>query len=688
MPDLHTLFQEFKGKKIALYGLGTETKKAIEAFEDSFEIIGLLDSFRESGEMYEKDILSLQQVLEAGTEIIIVVARPGSCKAIANRIGAVCRERGIILMDIRGKDLLADKEAVYHFSGMKGQSRRELYQKIARADIISFDLFDTLVMRETLFYTDVFELADCALRQKGILIPGFAHRRLKAEKDLSKAGAPKLEMIYESFLDEASDVPISPSELARLEWEIDFALITPRQALCDIFCDCVRQGKEVYIVTDSYYRAEQIEAILKKCNLTGYRDVIVSCEHNMGKTQGLLERLKGARGSRYYLHIGDDPAADMEAARKAGMDTCHILSGEELLDAVGYMGMGSYVDTLADRIKLGMFTARLFNDPFCFESESGVIQIDDAHDIGYLICAPMITDFLFWFQSEVRKEGLPNIWFSARDGYLLQKLFQILDDKAASVYFLTSRMAAIRAGIEGEKDIAYVDSMKFSGTLEENLKTRFGIEAVKSIVTDNSTAGLMQYRDAILGNAEIQKERYKKYINGLNVKNGNIVFFDFVAKGTVQMYIQRIVKNHIKGLYFMQLEPGALEDENIDIVPFYRPDEIEGSAIFDEYYILETILTAPHPYVCEFDEAGRAVYAEEARSEQDIRCFLKAQEGITEYFRKYLGILPENGRTLDKKLDEIFLGLFYKLKVTDRDFLSLVVEDPFFNRMTKITDLF
>lgn len=27
-----------------------------------------------------------------------------------------------------------------------------------------------------------------------------------------------------------------------------------------------------------------------------------------------------------------------------------------------------------------------------------------------------------------------------------------------------------------ESDIAYVDSMKFSGTLEENLKTRFGIE--------------------------------------------------------------------------------------------------------------------------------------------------------------------------------------------------------------------
>ncbi len=34
------LFQKYYGKKIALYGLGTETRKALLSLEEHFEIIG------------------------------------------------------------------------------------------------------------------------------------------------------------------------------------------------------------------------------------------------------------------------------------------------------------------------------------------------------------------------------------------------------------------------------------------------------------------------------------------------------------------------------------------------------------------------------------------------------------------------------------------------------------------------
>ncbi len=88
------LFQKYYGKKIALYGLGTETRKALLSLEEHFEIIGLLDSFQDSGQIHGKDILSLSRVIEEGVKLIIVVARPGSCKAIARRIGDTCREQG------------------------------------------------------------------------------------------------------------------------------------------------------------------------------------------------------------------------------------------------------------------------------------------------------------------------------------------------------------------------------------------------------------------------------------------------------------------------------------------------------------------------------------------------------------------------------------------------------------------
>ena len=180
------LFQEYYGEKIVLYGLGTETQKALLSFEGQFEVIGLLDSFQESGELFGKKIMSLPRAIDEGVKLIVVVARPGSCKAIAQKIGDVCREHEIALMDIRGKNLLERKRVTYDFTGINGGTKEELYRKIARADVVSFDLFDTLVMREVLSSADIAELTDAALREKGVDISDFTALRLGAEKRLSK----------------------------------------------------------------------------------------------------------------------------------------------------------------------------------------------------------------------------------------------------------------------------------------------------------------------------------------------------------------------------------------------------------------------------------------------------------------------------------------------------------------------
>lgn len=144
------------------------------------------------------------------------------------------------------------------------------------------------------------------------------------------------------------------------------------------------------------------------------------------------------------------------------------------------MGIQDYEETLSDRLKIGMFAARIFNSPFQFGNGEQRLGIASAYDIGYLLCAPVICDFAIWFYDCMQEGRYHNIWFSARDGYLMKKLYGVMarmcQKKDESVYFLTSRIAAVRAGVQCEKDIQYVDEMKFSGTLEENLKERFGIE--------------------------------------------------------------------------------------------------------------------------------------------------------------------------------------------------------------------
>ena len=130
-----------------------------------------------------------------------------------------------------------------------------------------------------------------------------------------------------------------------------------------------------------------------------------------------------------------------------------------------------------------------------------------------------------------------------------------------------------------------------------------------------------------------------------------------------------------------------MKDMKLDIIPFYKEEEREKSVIFESYYILETLFTSPESSVDEFDDNGTPVFAKETRSERDIECVMKAQDGIVEYVKKYLKICPDSAININKKLDEQFLLLLRHVEINDTDFLGLTVEDPFFNRMTDITDI-
>ena len=676
-------------KNIYIYGLSTETERVLAEWNGKYNVIGLLDGFKTSGTQYGYPIVDINDVVQEENVIIIVVARPGSCKAIAKRIGDLCRENNVDLLDIRGKDLLADTRVVYDFTAAQGYTRQDLLSAIENVKVVSFDLFDTLAIRNISSFESVLKLVDARFREQGVNIPDFVTKRLKAEKMLSFNNAPRLVEIYSKVLKDSDGVSFSANELASIEFEVDKNLIEARRDVVDLLNNLVKQNKQVYITSDSYYAKEQISQILKRIDVASVTDVLVSCEYGTSKTGTLFEKLKDVSGEVDILHVGDDIVADIESAKRHGINAFQIYSAAELLELVGGLKLSENEHSLSDQIKVGMFVANLFNSPFQFEDDEKRIHAEDAKDVGYLFCAPMIMDFTKWFEEESKEAGNTNRWLCARDGYLLKRLYEFMYPSQKAEYFYTSRISAIRAGVESIADIEYVDGMKFSGECEENLKVRFGISAdvLDTADIDNGQEGLLKYSKAILDNLKSKKENNLKYIDKLDVEDGSISLFDFVAKGTCQMYIQRLTKNPIKGLYFLQLEPEFMKDKNLDIKPFYTDMECDSSAIFDNYYILETLLTSPEASVDEFDEEGNPVFAKETRTDKDIACFMRAQDGIIEYVKKYISICPVSESSINKKLDEIFLTLVHNVEIRDKDFLSLTVEDPFFNRMTDITDV-
>lgn len=671
--------QQFQHLPLAVYGLGTETERFLKNAGKDLKIVCLLDSFREDGTCFGYSVFSLEEAILAGVKWILVIARPGSCKVIAKRIANACAENSILLYDIRGRDLLSTLEVTYHFNEKREASKEMMRAKAQKADVISFDLFDTLLMRKVWLYTDLFDLLNLRLEKKGITISDFAKKRLSVEKSLSKDSAPTLEEIYLELLKETACNAVSPEELAAMEWELDFSTLILREDMAEFFREMVSAGKAVAITTDTYYRETQIREILSHFELNGYQYLFVSCEERTSKAKGLFEVLKNSVSGKRILHIGDDEISDIQAAQGDDFDTFRIYSGADLFEMCGGFGMEKYVKTLSDRLKIGLFISRLFNSPFYFEMEENPVEISTAWQIGYLLCAPVITDFLLWMKEQVYARGLRSIFFCARDGYLPQRLYKKIDKNTNSVYFLTSRTAAIRSGVESQEDLSYVDSMKYHGARIEALRARFGLSP--------EDLDEKEIEVAILERAKNRKKNYRAYLASCRVADDRIAVFDFVAKGTTQHFLGRICQQRLQGFYFLRLEPEYMADKGLDIEPFYGDAEADASAIFENYYILETLLTSPEPQLLEFNENGTPIFAKETRSPRDLETVERMQTGVETYFDDYIQIMTEDNHRENKALDEALLALVNRIQITDQDFLDLNIEDPFFGRMTAMENV-
>ena len=179
-------------KDIVIYGLSTETQRVLKEWDGKYNVIGLLDGYKSEGSQFGYPILDIKDILKKENVVIVVVARPGSCKAIMRRIGASCSENNIAVFDVRGKDLLVESKVVYDFANTECYFKENLIQQIRNVEVVSFDLFDTLIARNILWFEDLVEIIEQKLHNKGVDIRDFVQKRISLEKKLSCGRSPKL----------------------------------------------------------------------------------------------------------------------------------------------------------------------------------------------------------------------------------------------------------------------------------------------------------------------------------------------------------------------------------------------------------------------------------------------------------------------------------------------------------------
>ncbi len=187
-------------------------------------------------------------------------------------------------------------------------------------EYLSFDIFDTLIVRDLAEPKEVFRKIE-QLQQ----IPGFYKKRIAAEqKAREKAqGEVTIEDIYQCYPEIQPD---QVSEYCRRELDMELQVCHPNPRMISFYRECVAR-KKVVLVSDMYFQTNHIKEILNRCGIYGYERIFVSCEIGETKRSGklyeaVLRELGVSKGN--MMHIGNDFMNDYVGARKAAIKTVKV----------------------------------------------------------------------------------------------------------------------------------------------------------------------------------------------------------------------------------------------------------------------------------------------------------------------------------------------------------------------------
>lgn len=298
-------------------------------------------------------------------------------------------------------------------------------------DVVSFDIFDTLILRPLMHPVDLFRLMESRLGY-----PGFYNIRRNAEqkvREKSRLCYGNMEVTLADIWKEVeykTGIPASKGMEVEIEYEMRYCLANPYMK--KVFDILIEQGKTVIIVSDMYLTKEPMERLLKKAGYEGYEKLYISCEYHTNKRSGgLYEYVKRDYEGKSIIHVGDNTESDIQSARRAGLSTKFYQNVHDMGNRYRTDGLSRLIESTYD----GLVNVKLHN---------GVESYSPYYEYGYIYGGLYIFGFCQWIHRKAQEEGVEKILFVSRDGAIYQKVFSYLFSDMATEYLLWSRICSLK----------------------------------------------------------------------------------------------------------------------------------------------------------------------------------------------------------------------------------------------------
>jgi len=303
----------------------------------------------------------------------------------------------------------------------------ELSRKLLTYDVISFDVFDTLIFRPFDAPTDLFRLM--ALK---INMPDFAKIRTEAEKAARSTAVNGEVNIYDIYNEIKNKYHIDVENAIQTEIDAEFDLCYGNEYIKTIFNILKYNQKEIIAVSDMYLPEDIIKKLLKKCGFKGFSRVYVSCDYRRSKATGKLYRFinKDFVKHKSVFHIGDDYTADCINARKTGWTAYHYPQCRAISKT---FRPDNKTKSIASSVYRGIVANKIHN------GTALIHPFDKYYEYGFIYGGIITCGFLDYLDDLCKSKNIDKILFLERGGETLSSLYRKHYNTVKCEYVLWSR---------------------------------------------------------------------------------------------------------------------------------------------------------------------------------------------------------------------------------------------------------
>lgn len=337
-----------------------------------------------------------------------------------------------------------------------------LAKELLNYDVISFDIFDTLIVRPFSKPRDLFMMLD-----ERFDMLGFASIRQRAEmtvREINEKNNGNREVTLSQIYEEIERRTGLEKEMGmQTEFELEYELCRPNPYMLRLFNLLKYAGKRIILISDMYLETDMMKKILEKCGYTGYEELFISCEYNGNKYSGTLYKsvMNKLGKDLKYMHIGDNYNADIVKAKEMGMDAFYYKSCNELGNKhrAAQYGMSPLIGTAYS----GLINTALHN---------GLNKYSVFYEYGYVYGGIYVYGLCTWIHKYAIEYKLDKILFFARDGYIYKKVYDDLFKDIPSEYVFSSRIANSVLCAEKQRDNFLIRNIEVKANYE--MKTTVG----------------------------------------------------------------------------------------------------------------------------------------------------------------------------------------------------------------------